>query len=326
VNMARKPRIHFPGALYHIISRGNRRQNIFREHRDYQRYLEFLKEYKVRYRFSVYAYALMPNHIHLLVEVGETPVSRVMQALLFRYTRNFNIKYRKTGHLFEGRYKAILCEKDSYLLELSAYVHLNPVRAGLAEDPTDYRWTSYRTYLTGESDDLVDTQRVLIQFSRKTRDAIREYDRFVKDRVGQGHVGEFYELKDQRFLGEDEFVEEVRRGLNEKLPSVYDITVAEIASKVSLVLGIPLDSIYSTNRNRNGALGRAVVGYLGRRVCGHQVKAVAEHFSRDPVAISLGMKKLEGRLRGERTLREAMEKIEKALTRDRRPKYLFTYA
>ena len=324
--MARKPRIHFPGAFYHVISRGNRRQNIFREYSDYERYLQFLAEYKERYRFFLYAYALMPNHVHLLVEVGEPPLSRLMQVLQFRYTRNFNIKYRKTGHLFEGRYKAILCEKDSYLLELSAYIHLNPVRSGLAEDPTDYRWTSYRTYLTGENDDLVDTHRVLMQFSRRTRDAVREYARFVRERSDQGHVGEFYELKDQRFLGEDEFVEEVRRGLNEKLPVVYDIAVAEIVSKVSLVLGIPLELIYSVNRNRNGAHGRAVAGYLGRKLGGHQVKAVAEHFSRDPVAISQGMKKLEGRLSGERTLREAIEKIEKALTRKRRAKYLFTCA
>jgi len=92
--MARKPRIHFPGALYHVIARGNRRQKIFRDDSDYELYLQFLEEYKDRYRFMLYAYALLPNHLHLLIEVGEIPLSRLMQTFQFRYTRNFNIKYR----------------------------------------------------------------------------------------------------------------------------------------------------------------------------------------------------------------------------------------
>ncbi len=92
----------------------------------------------------------MPNHVHLLIEVFETPLSKLMQNLQFRYTRNFNIKYKKRSHLFQGRYKAILCEKDSYFLELSAYIHLNPVRAGLVEDPINYRWSSEAAPQTDE--------------------------------------------------------------------------------------------------------------------------------------------------------------------------------
>ena len=132
--MGRRARIHFAGALYHVIARGNRGQKIFREDGDYRLYLKFLKEYKDRFGCCLYAYALMPSHVHLLVETGATALSKVMQVLQFRYTRNFNIKYRKWGHLFQSRYKAILCERDSYLLELSAYLHLNPVRAGLVDE------------------------------------------------------------------------------------------------------------------------------------------------------------------------------------------------
>jgi putative transposase len=95
--MARKPRIHFPGAFYHVIVRGNRREKIFHDNEDYQRYLSFLSEYKDRYGFFLYAYALMPNHVHLLIEVATFPLSRIMQNLQFRYTRNFNIKYKKSG-------------------------------------------------------------------------------------------------------------------------------------------------------------------------------------------------------------------------------------
>jgi putative transposase len=323
--MARKPRIHFTGALYHVISRGNRGQVIFPDEGDYELYRRFLREYKKRYSFFIYAYALMPNHVHLLVEVIDTPLSRLMQALQLRYTRSFNIKYRKSGHLFQGRYKAILCERDAYLLELSAYIHLNPVRAGLVNDPMDYRYTSYGVYVKGEEDELVDTGFVLAQFSDTRDSAVRGYGRFVNDRIDQGHRKEFYEVRDQRFLGEDGFVEQVSRGHGEEDPFIYDITIVEIVSAVSSVLEISPDLIYSGSRNRQGALGRAVVGYVGRRLAGHRVKAVAVHFHRDPVAITQGMQKLEVRLQKDRAFQGVVKGIEETLTRGRKKKYLFTY-
>ena len=324
--MARKPRIHFAGALYHVIARGNRGQVIFLDEGDYELYRRFLREYKKRYGVVFYAYALMPNHVHLLVEVRDTPLSRLMQALQFRYTHSFNIRYRKSGHLFQGRYKAILCERDAYLLELSAYIHLNPVRAGLVNDPRDYRYTSYGVYVKGEEDELVDTGFVLAQFSDTRNSAVRRYRSFVSDRIDQGHRKEFYEVRDQRFLGEDDFVEQVRRGQGEEDPFIYDITIVEIVSTVSSVLEISSDLIYSGSRNRQGALGRAVVGYVGRRLAGHRVKAVAVHFHRDPVAITQGMQKLEVRLREDRAFQGVVKGIEETLTRGRKKKYLFTYA
>jgi hypothetical protein len=130
----------------------------------------------------------------------------------------------------------------------------------------DYRWTSYGACVKGEDEELVDTGFVLAQFSRNRRSAMRGYERFMRDRIDQGHRKEYYEVKDQRFLGEDNFVEEVRRGRDEEGPCVYDISIAEIVSEVSSVLRIPSDLVYSDSRNRRGALGRAVVGYVGRKL------------------------------------------------------------
>ena len=127
--MARKPRIEFPGAFYHIIVRGNNRQKIFADDEDYKYFLGRLNHYKERFKFVLFAYVLMPNHIHLLLETGEVPLSRIMQSLQFTYTQKFNRRHKKVGHLFQGRYKAILCQKESYLLELIRYIVLNPVRA-----------------------------------------------------------------------------------------------------------------------------------------------------------------------------------------------------
>jgi putative transposase len=313
--MARKPRIHFPGALYHVIARGNRRERIFRDEKDYQLYLKFLREYKDHYGFYLYAYTLLPTHVHLLIEVGDYPLSRLMQNLQFRYTRNFNIKYKNYGHLFQGRYKAILCERDSYLLELSAYIHLNALRAGLVEDPIKYRWCSYRSYVRANKDDLVERDFLLAQFSQNKKVAMKEYERFVKGRMGQGHREDLYELKDQRFLGEEEFVEDVHRQLSEELPFVYDISLGHIVSEVSSALHLPTDLLYTLTRNRQGALGRAVTGYVGRKLGGYQMKAIAAHFHRDPVATSQGIKRLENKLREEKGFGKTVSDIEQSLIR-----------
>jgi REP-associated tyrosine transposase len=144
--MARKPRVHFPGALYHVISRGNQRRAIYKDDEDYRRFQTLLSEVVKRYSITLCAYVFMPNHFHLLLEVGRVPLAKVMQSLLYRYTRHYNRRYRKVGHLFQGRYQAILCDRDNYLMKLIRYLHLNPVRAGMVSDPSRYRWSSHRDY------------------------------------------------------------------------------------------------------------------------------------------------------------------------------------
>ncbi len=132
--MARKPRIEFHGAFYHVITRGNQRQKIFKDKQDYIRYLAILSDYKERYKYFLYAYVLMNNHVHLLIQTQETPLSKILQGINQRYTIYFNRKYKTIGHLFQGRYKAILCDKDEYLLTLVKYIHNNPVRAGITKE------------------------------------------------------------------------------------------------------------------------------------------------------------------------------------------------
>src|SRR4030043_2119461 len=181
--MARKPRIHFSGALYHVITRGNRRQGVFLDEKDMKKFLAFLADYKSRHPFHLYAYALMKNHLHLLVEVEEIPLSRIMQSLLFRYTGYFNRRYREGGHLFQGRYKAIVCDKDAYLLELVRYIHLILVRAKMVKGPEDYAWTGHLSYLGKEKDHLIDEDLVLNQFSENRSSARRRYRQFVGEGV-----------------------------------------------------------------------------------------------------------------------------------------------
>ncbi len=204
--MARRPQLHFSGALYHVISRGNRRQGIFRDERDLKRFLACLSDCKTRFALRLYAYALMKKHVHLLVEVETVSLSKIMQSLLFRYTQYFNRRYGEVGHLFQGRFKAIVCDKDAYLLELVRYIHLNPVRARIVRRPEDYAWTGHLKYLGKEGEDLIDEGFVLEQLSNNRKLARRRYRHFVREGMTWGHEEKYYKVKDQRYLGEDAFI------------------------------------------------------------------------------------------------------------------------
>ena len=183
--MPRKPRIEFSGAFYHVIARGNQRQKIFKEAPDYQKYLQFLTIYKNRYNYHLYAYILMGNHVHLLLEAQDVPLSKILQGINQSYTMHFNKKYRTIGHLFQGRYKAILCDRDNYLLALLKYIHHNPLRAKIVEGLESYPWSSHSAY-TGKSNPLglVDVDQVLRMFSENKSTARRRYRAFMADGVG----------------------------------------------------------------------------------------------------------------------------------------------
>jgi REP element-mobilizing transposase RayT len=318
--MARRPRIHYPGGLYHVIARGNKGLKVFRRDQDYKLYLKFLEEYKERYDFLLYAYVLMPTHLHFLIEVGEVPLSKAMQSLQFRYTRNYNLRYQSWGHLFQGRYKAILCEKDSYLLELSAYVHLNPVRAKLVKDPAEYPWSSYREYLKGGSGGLVDGSFVLSQFSGVKGRAIRAYERFVKGQMAVGHREDLYQVRDQRFLGDEGFVDRVVRERKDGLSYVYDISIQELVGRISSSFGISVATVCSMTRNREGAWGRGIVGYVGKKLCGYSNKSFAEYFHRDPVAMSRGIGNVEASMGADKTFETKLRKLEGTITLGRKLK------
>jgi putative transposase len=324
--MVRKPRIHFPGALYHVISRGNQRQDIFLDDKDLTAYLSYLSEYKTRYGFQLYAYALMRNHFHLLLEVNGIPLSRIMQSLLFRYTRYFNRRYGKVGHLFQGRYRAILCDKDVYLLELVRYIHLNAVRAKVVKEPERYLWTGHLSYLGKGKEGLIDEAFVLSQFGEKKFVARRKYQQFILEGLQSGHEKKYYEVKDQRYLGEQSFIEGIEGEKRDRENVVYDIPIEVIAREVSRATGIDRERLYSLARDREGACGRRMVAYLARGLSGYMIKEVAEHFRRSPMRISQSIIELEKGLRKDEFLRAMIEKLKEDLSKKGKKKYFITIA
>ena len=205
--MARHLRAEVEGGLYHIIARGNNRQLIFHDDADFKKFLSLLTVQKAKLGFYLYAYCLMSNHFHLALERREEKVGRIMQRVLTGYSQYYNRKYRKVGHVFQGRHKAILCEADKYLGELVRYIHLNPVRAKMVRKAERYPWSSQRAYLGMERSELVDVDPVLRLFGTRKQKARENFADFVADGSRLGHQDEFYSLSNGCILGSDEFVD-----------------------------------------------------------------------------------------------------------------------
>lgn len=173
--MARKNRIWYPGAMYHITGRGNRKADLFEEQSDYRFFLNQISEAKEKFPFTLHALCLMTNHFHFVLETEDVKPGRIMSKILSNYAGYFNYKYSFSGHVFEGRYKSSLIESDAYFLEISRYIHLNPVKANIVRDPLDYEYSSYPLFVSGDRErhrnsiinqmeDIVDTSRILGAF------------------------------------------------------------------------------------------------------------------------------------------------------------------
>lgn len=319
--VARKPRVHFAGAFYHVISRGNQGQTIFHDHADRERYLSLLQEIGIKYGWKLYAYVLMENHVHLLVEVGGVPLSKIMQNLQFRYTRHYNRRYRKIGHLFQGRYKAILCDRESYLLELVRYIHLNPARAGLVRGIDRYRWSSHPIYLRGDGNREVSVNAVLEQFGRKRAEAIRQYRKFINDGLGEGHREDYYQVIDQRFLGDEEFVEEARqKGKEPEERHPVEIGLTDIVKIVCHEFSIRPDRLSQREKSRQVSQLRRIIGKLAAEEAGYRLVEVARFFRRDPGVMSRGLRLLEEQLIKDKELQRRVGRLQALIREGRKAK------
>ena len=214
--MARQLRIEFNGAFYHITSRGNLKEKVFFEDKDREVFLEILKKTKERYGFILHAYALMDNHYHLLMETPRGNISQIMQNINTSYTVYINRKYKRSGHLFQGRFKGIIVDKNEYLITLSRYIHLNPVRAQLVKKPVEYRWTSYMAYTERlPMSFLIDTSDTLCCFSNQLGKAKEAYMDFVEAAIGV-EENPFEDVEEGLILGTKRFKEKIKKVIDNK--------------------------------------------------------------------------------------------------------------
>jgi putative transposase len=267
--MTRPLRIEYPGAVYHVTSRGNEKKAVFRDDQDRINFLNTLQHVNKKYNWICHAYCLMTNHFHLLIETPDGNLARGMRQLNGVYTQLFNKRHQRNGHLFQGRYKSILIQKDSHLLEVCRYVVLNPVRARMTESPEQWKWSSYRATSGKESPHpCLTTDWISGQFSGKRVKALQEYRQFVRRGIGENSL--WPEVKGQSILGEDDFVDSLIPHLK-KLKDVPEIPRSQrFANRPSLGKVFTADILRNKVR-RDKKIAEAVEkhAYSQRQIADH---------------------------------------------------------
>ncbi len=248
--MARPLRIEFPGALYHVTSRGDRQEAIFEDDGDRQSFLSILGEVVKGWNWLCYAYCLMSNHYHLLVQTPDGNLAKGMRQLNGVYTQRSNRRHGRVGHLFQGRYQSILVDGDAYLLALSRYVVLNPVRAGIVATPDEWPWSSFKAMVgqaTGQ--EWLAADGLLAHFGQKRAEARRRYRQFVMEDTGEQSI--WKDLNRQVFLGDHQFVSRMQAKLDNE-PLNVNIPKAQRRSPAK-----PLEEIAADCQDRNKAIAAA---------------------------------------------------------------------
>jgi len=294
--------------------RGNGGQTVFHESSDRYRFYALLQEAVERYRCRIHAFCLMDNHVHLAMQIADIPLSRCMQNISFRYTRFINIKRNKSGHLFQGRYKAIVLDADSYLLELVRYIHLNPVRAGIVKTVEKYRWSSHRAYRGEETLKWLTTDWALSIFSTREKQACRLYAEFMQQGLSEGYRAEFHKGSvDGRILGDDRFAEIALNKAGQRMSVA--VTTEKVIALVSGHYGIAPEELGMGGKQRIVSEARAVAGWLVREVQGIRLTELAEKIGRDISSLSIAASRVEKRAQTDKALAQKVVELRNKLFR-----------
>jgi len=315
--MPRQARLDMPGALHHIMIRGINKTDIFADAEDRLKFLERLGKNIIKAKCSVYAWVLMNNHVHILFKSGERGISEVMRRVLSWYAQYFNHKHKRSGHLFENRYKSILCEEDRYLLSLVRYIHLNPVRAGLVKSIKGldkYRWSGHRAFIGKVDYAWMDKKYVLEQFSNKNKTAIKEYYKFIWEGIGAGYKEEFSggglirssggwsnvlsmrtrkeKLEyDERILGGSDFVSNILKDTEEKEARQLKLrlkgkSIKSIMEEECKRNKVNLIELKNGSRREKVSFVRKIIAYRSLNELGLSLAEIARNLGVDTSAIS----------------------------------------
>jgi REP element-mobilizing transposase RayT len=322
--MPRKARIDAPGALHHIIVRGIEKRKIFKDDADRQNFIERLGDILSDSQTPCYAWALMPNHFHLLLKTSLTPIATIMRRLLTGHAIYFNRRHRRWGHLFQNRYKSILCQQDNYLLELVRYIHLNPLRAKQVSELKKlerYPYCGHSVLLGHHRNDWQSVDQTLKLFGKNVSLARRRYREFIKKGVNQGRrpelvggglirsIGGWQAFKaldkaavhlksDERILGDSDFVEEVLKKAQEKRERQYQLeadgfTIDQVAQRVASILGVKCEQVWEKGKYRQTVKARSLLCYWAVRELGISATELARRIGISQPAISQSVKRGE---------------------------------
>lgn len=316
--MTRAWRIEYEGALYHVLSRGNERRDIFFGDEDRRRFLDALGDMAQRFEIEVFAYVLMDNHYHLLLRTLRANLSRAMQWLGVTYTNRFNARHSRSGHLFQGRFKNMLVQNDAYLLQLSYYIHRNPLRAKMVERLADHHWSSYRAYAYGQqAPEWLNTELILSQLvnAEDRHKAYRENtQKYAKE---ESRLWE--DLRHGFILGENRFVCEIKkrflpktahRDIPQQKSIVKDVDLNKILTKTAGLMGCELDEFKKASRvSSRNVFDRDLLLYAVWRLGVRTNSQLGEMFGMTGSAVSKRMAALKSKAAADESIREKLEDV-----------------
>jgi REP element-mobilizing transposase RayT len=310
--VARQPRLEFENALYHVIVRGLERRSIFRDDEDRQAYLDRLADLPARHGVRISAFCLMSNHVHLAVQTGRAPLSRVMGQLQTAYAVSFNRRHDRVGPVFQGRYRALLVERDTHLLALVRYVHLNPVRAGLVSRPEDFPWSSHPLYLKGGARWLA-SDEVLGMLGSSKATARRAFERFVN-----GSSASEYDpdgATADSVLGGERFVRRSLRSAGREDLWLRSLRLESVAQEVAAREGVEPAAMAGPGRARALSRARTLCALVARDLASIPVARTARFFRRDPSTVSRDLSRMDRELASNPSARDGVERLKAALAK-----------
>lgn len=336
--MPRGPRLDAPGTLHHVIVRGIEKRKIFKNDRDREDFLARLGQVVKGGEASCFAWVLIPNHAHILLRTGATPLAKMMRRLLTGYAVSFNLRHQRSGHLFQNRYKSIVCEEDAYLLELIRYIHLNGVRAGLVKTMKEldrYRWSGHSVLMGYESQPWQAKEEVLSYFGRRQGVARKNYWQFIFEGISMGRREELIggakrkggkerdqesrRRIDNRVLGSSGFVEELlaeeERVIQERtMFKRKRVNMEELTNYIGKVFGVNREEIIGGSQRQIAVRARSVFCYLGSRELGLTGRQLSQALALTPAAIHYAIVRGESFLRENKEVESGLLKYLKHLT------------
>lgn len=321
--MPRSARIDMPGLLQHVMVRGIEKRDIFGDDKDRQSFLTRFSKLLQETSTDCLAWALLSNHVHLLLRPRQEKLARLMRRLLTGYATTFNLRYHRAGHLFQNRYKSIVCEEEPYLLELVRYIHLNPLRAGIVDslDELDrYPWSGHAVLMGVRELSGQATDEVLSRFGRSPREARSHYRTFVLDGIERGKrddlsgggvrrsretaiAADADELFDARILGGGAFVEGLRRESDTPEPPPV-LSLVALTERVAVAFGVEAEALRLRKRSKQFAAARSVLCYFAVREMGHNGADVGRMLNISRAGVSAAASRGEIMVREDRTLRD----------------------
>lgn len=311
--MARPLRVQFPGACYHVTSRGNEKKFIYKSEKDREQFLSYLESAHERYGAIIHIYCLMTNHYHLVLETPRSNLSQILHHINGAYTTYFNIKRKRSGHLFQGRYKAILIEKDAYFQELSRYIHLNPVRAGIVEKPSKYLWSSYPSYIgIRKHPKWLTTDTILGYFGRDRARAMKDYRKFVEQAIGKEIHNPLKEVFASVFLGSEEFVKNAKeRWIGFKNADIRNLpTLRELSDRPSLER---IEEIVKRVVGEEYSHYKKLCLYLSHQSGGYTLRKIGSFYGMRGSAVSQSNRRFKQKIEKDKDINKLLKQIKKEL-------------